>query len=74
MERTLNLIFEFRDLKRKLGIGAAVFHHLATSIGERCLSFVTVDERRFLRSETRKALRKHIEILGPQEAVQRIRK
>ncbi len=74
IDRTLNLIFEFRDLKRKLGIGAADFHHLATSIDEGCSSFVTVDERHLLRSETRNALRKHIEILGPQEAAQRMQK
>lgn len=73
IDGTLNLIFEFRDLKRMLGIGAADFHHLATSIGEGCSSFVTVDEKHLLRSETREALRKHIEILGPQEAVRRLR-
>jgi len=72
VDRTLNLIFEFRDLKRRLGIGAADFHHLATSICEGCSNFVTVDERHLLKSETRNALRKHIEILAPQEAVQRI--
>jgi predicted nucleic acid-binding protein len=73
IDRTLDLIFEFRDLKRRLGIGAADFHHLATSISEGCSSFVTVDEKHLLRNETREALRKHIEILGPQEAVQRLR-
>jgi len=73
VDRTLDLIFEFRDLKRRLGIGAADFHHLATSIGEGCSSFVTVDEKHLLKSESREALRKHIEILGPQEAVQRLR-
>ena len=52
IDRTLNLIFEYRDLKRRLRIGAADFHHLATSIGERCSSFVTVDERHLLKSET----------------------
>jgi len=73
VDRTLDLIFEFRDLKRRLGIGAADFHHLATSVGEGCSSFVTVDEKHLLKSESREALRKHIEILGPQEAVQRLR-
>jgi len=73
VDRTLDLIFEFRDLKRRLGIGATDFHHLATSIGEGCSSFVTVDEKHLLKSESREALRKHIEILGPQEAVQRLR-
>lgn len=72
VDRTLNLIFEFRDLKRRFGIGAADFHHLATSIGEGCSGFVTVDEKHLLRSEAREALKKHIEILDPQEAVQKL--
>jgi len=72
VDTTLSLIFEFRDLKRRLGIGAVDFHHLATSIDEGCLSFVTVDERHLLRGETREALRKYIEILGPREAVQNL--
>jgi hypothetical protein len=36
-------------------------------------SFVTVDEKHLLRNETREALGKHIEILGRQEAVQKLR-
>ena len=69
VDRTLDLIFEFRELKRKLGIGAADFHHLATSISEECTCFVTVDERHLLRGETREAFKKYIEVMGPLEAV-----
>jgi len=65
IDRTLDLIFEFRDLKSRFGIGAAVFHHLATSINEGCSSFITVDEKHLLRNETREALGKHIKILEP---------
>jgi len=52
----------------------ARFHHLATSMDEACSGFVTVDEKHLLRNEIRKALEKHIEILNPQEAVQKLRK
>ncbi|MGQ9721547.1 MAG: type II toxin-antitoxin system VapC family toxin [Candidatus Jordarchaeum sp.] len=67
---TLNLIFEFRELKRKLGIGAADFHHLATAIDEDAEAFVTVDERHLLKREAREALNKYIEILDPKEALE----
>ena len=63
---------EFRDVKRRLGIGAADFHHLATSIDEGCSSFVTVDERHLLGGETVDALKRHIDILSPKQIVQRL--
>ncbi len=66
---TVNLMFEFRELKRKLGIGAADFHHLATAIDEDVEAFVTVDERHLLRRETREALNKYVKILDPNEAL-----
>lgn len=67
---TANLMFEFRELKRKLGIEAADFHHLATAIDEGCKAFVTVDEHHLLRRETREALNKYIKILNPKEALE----
>lgn len=73
VDRTVDLILEFRDVKRRLGIGAADFHHLATSIDEGCSSFVTVDERHLLRGETVDALKRHIDILSPKQIVQRLR-
>lgn len=69
IDKTVDLTFEFRDLKRKLKIESADFHHLATAIGENCGAFVTVDERHLLRSEVSDALRKYIRVLDPSEAI-----
>ncbi len=66
------LMFEFRELKSRWEIGAADFHHVATSVGERCGLFVTTDEKHLLRSECRKSLEKHIGIVSPDQALERI--
>ncbi|MEM2133935.1 MAG: PIN domain-containing protein [Candidatus Jordarchaeaceae archaeon] len=70
IDTTLNLMFEFRELKRSLGIEAADFHHLATAIDEKCDAFVTVDDHHLLKAETKEALKKYIKILSPKEALQ----
>ena len=70
IDTTVNLMFEFRELKRRLGIEAADFHHLATAIDERCGAFITVDDHHLLRSETKEALNKYIKILNPKEALE----
>jgi predicted nucleic acid-binding protein len=64
------LMFEFRELKSKWQIGSADFHHVATSIQERCDFFVTTDEKHLLRSECRKHFEKHIRIAHPDEALE----
>lgn len=69
IDKTVELVMEFRDLKRSLKIGAADFHHLATSIKERCEFFVTVDENHLLRPEVKQALQKYVAILNPDEAL-----
>ena len=63
------LMFEFRDLKSRWAIGSADFHHLATSIQEGCDLFVTTDEKHILRTACRNALKKHIEVSNPTEAL-----
>lgn len=68
VDRAIDLMFELRDLKRKLGIESADFHHLATAIGEGCHAFVTTDERHLLREEARDALRRYLKVLDPSEA------
>jgi predicted nucleic acid-binding protein len=50
VDRARDLMFEFRDMKSKLEIGSADFHHLATSIQEGCDFFVTTDEKHLLRA------------------------
>lgn len=70
--RTVELMMEFRDLKRILG--AADFHHLATSIKEGCEIFITVDEHHLLSAETKQALQKYISILSPDEALQKLKR
>lgn len=70
VERTVDLMFEFRDLKRRLGIGSADFHHIATGIDERCDLFVTTDKRHLLNDESRHELGKYIRIVDPDEALE----
>ena len=65
-----DLMFEFRDLKSKWGIGSADFHHIATSIQEGCDFFVTTDEKHLLRTICREALEKHIKIINPAQALE----
>jgi len=71
VERAVSLMFELRDLKRRLRIEAADFHHLATAIEEGCSLFVTVDERHLLRQEVRSALEHYIEVCNPKEALEK---
>jgi len=68
VDTTINLMFEFRELKRRHEIEAADFHHLATAIDEKCEAFVTVDH--LLKTETKEALNKYIKILDPKEALE----
>lgn len=64
----VDLMLEFRDLKRKADINSADFHHLATAIGESCEFFFTVDEKRLLRADVREAFSRRIQISSPSDA------
>lgn len=66
-DRAVDPMLEFRDMKRRLDINSADFHHLATAVGEGCTVFVTTDERHLLREETRSALSSYIRICAPSE-------
>jgi len=68
--KTKELMFEFRDLKNKLNIESADFHHLATSIQENCSFFLTIDEHHLLKDELRVQMKSYIEILNPIEFLQ----
>jgi len=65
VERAVEFMLEFRDLKNRWEIGSADFHYLATSYQEGCDFLVTTDEKHLLRSECRKAFSKYIEVLSP---------
>lgn len=69
-DRAVDLMLEFRDLKRRFGIGSADFHHLATASGEGCEIFVTTDERHLLRKECREAFSSYISVCTPFEALE----
>jgi predicted nucleic acid-binding protein len=70
--RAVDLMLEFRDLKRKVGVGSADFHHIATAVEEGCDMFVTTDEKHLLRSETKKGLEKYLQLLPPGDALQKL--
>jgi hypothetical protein len=67
-DMSVELMLEFRDLKRKFGIGSADFHHLATASSEGYAIFATTDEKHLLRPECRDGLSKYIRICSPGEA------
>jgi predicted nucleic acid-binding protein len=64
----VEMMLEFRELKRKFGVGSADFHHVATASSEGCIMFVTTDERHLLRHECRDQLSKYIRVCSPAEA------
>ncbi len=65
----VNMMLEFRELKRKFGIGSADFHHIATASAEGCSLFVTTDERHLLRQKCKDELKKYVRICSPAEAL-----
>lgn len=67
-DATVEMMLEFRDLKRGFGIGSADFHHIATAGAEGCSMFVTTDERHLLRSGCREQLSSRVRICSPGEA------
>lgn len=71
-DSAVDLMLEFRELKRRFDIGSADFHHIATASGEGCGFFVTVDERHLLKEECRKALAPRISVVTPAEALERV--
>lgn len=72
VDDAVDLMLEFRELKKKFDIGSADFHHLATAEGEGCEVFVTTDERHLLREECRKSFSARIAVCSPGEALRRI--
>lgn len=68
----VDLMLEYRALKRRFDVNSADFLHLATAEGEGCAFFVTVDERHLLKQEFRKELSSHILICDPAEAASRV--
>lgn len=72
VDRTMDLMLEFRDLKRKFGIGSADFHYLATASGEGCDFFVSTDEKHLLKRECRERFSRYISICSPAEALERV--
>ena len=72
-DRAVDLMLEFRDMKRRADINSADFHHLATATGEGCGIFVTTDERHLLRDETKEVLSSHVHICAPSEALRVLR-
>ena len=71
-ERAADLMFEFREMKRRLDINSADFHHLATATGEGCRIFVTTDERHLLREDTRRGFSVYLRICTPPEALKEL--
>lgn len=69
VEKTVELMLEFRGLKSRWEIGSADFHYLATSYQEGCDFFVTTDEKHLLRTECREGFSKYVKVLTPDEAV-----
>ena len=69
-DMTVEMMLEFREIKGKLGIGSADFHHIATASAEGCPIFATTDERHLLRPECGEKLSKYVRICSPAEAVE----
>ncbi len=68
-DMAVEMMLEFRELKRAFGIGSADFHHLAVASAEGCSLFVTTDERHLLRKKCKDQLKKYIRICSPGEAL-----
>lgn len=68
-DMAVEMMLEFRKLKRAFGIGSADFHHVATATAEGCALFVTTDERHLLRQKSKDELKKYIQICSPAEAL-----
>jgi predicted nucleic acid-binding protein len=73
-DMAVEMMLEFRELKRKFGIGSADFHHMATASSEGCALFVATDERHVLRQKCRDELKRHIQICPPGEALASLQK
>ena len=72
VEKTKELLLQFREIKRKKRIPSADFHHLATAIQEKCDLFVTIDERHILDNQMRERLSILIRTANPIEALDSI--
>ncbi len=72
VDRAVEFMLEFRELKRKADVGSADFHYLAAAYNEGCGLFVTTDEKHLLRPEVRNSLSKYLEVVTPSEALKKI--
>lgn len=72
VEKTREILLQFRDLKRKKRIPTADFHHLASAVQEKSDLFVTIDERHLLSPEAKEQLSGAIRVVNPEEALELI--
>jgi predicted nucleic acid-binding protein len=73
VDDAVDLMLEFRELKRRLDVNSADFHHVATARGERCDLFVTTDERHLLREDFVRAFSSYLTICDPAKALKMLR-
>lgn len=73
VDRAVEFMIEFRELKTRWEIGSADFHYLATTYQEGAEFFVSTDEKHLLRVECREAISKYITVLNPDEAANSLR-
>ncbi len=69
VDSAVDLMLEFRELKRRFAIGSADFHHLATASGEGCKVFVTTDEKHMLREDCKRSFASRVPVCDPGEAL-----
>ncbi len=72
VDDAVDLMLEFRELKRRFAIGSADFLHLATASGEDCEVFVTTDEKHMLREDCKRSFSSHVSVCSPAEALRLI--
>ncbi|MGQ9515540.1 MAG: PIN domain-containing protein [Thermoproteota archaeon] len=72
VEKTEELLLQFREVKRKRRIPSADFHHLATALQEKSDFFVTIDERHILDRQVREQLSVLLKVVDPIQALDMI--
>lgn len=69
VDKTKELLFQFREIKRKRRIPSADFHHLATAMQEGSDLFATIDEKHLLDEQVREQLSTSLKVVNPIEAL-----
>ena len=72
VDRAVEMMLEFRELKARANVGSADFHYLAAAYNQGCELFVTTDERHLLRKDSREGFSKYLDLVSPREAVSRL--